>query len=105
MLLKILTAATAGALLMLSPASFAQSQPSGSGVAGSGERDAPSTDITAKCAAMVGAEREKCLREANSGAAGGAYTGGTSSTTPASPSTPSGKGSGSTGSGSTGTKK
>ena len=94
MFLKILTAVTAGALLVLSPASFAQSQPSGSGVAGSGERDAPSTDIPAKCAPMVGAEREKCLREAKSGAAGGAYTGGTSSTSPASPSAPSGKGTG-----------
>jgi hypothetical protein len=82
MMFKALTAAAL--MLALSPLAIAQSSPSGSSVGG--------VDVT-KCAGMMGAEREKCLREQRSG--GGASSGSTATTpgiattTPAPMTTPS----------------
>ena len=75
MMSKILTAAAAG-LFALSSVAIAQSTgtPGASGSSGSGASGAAgaSTDIPSKCVSLTGAEREKCVQDARSGAGAGA---------------------------------
>ena len=96
MRLKTLVAVAVAAAFAVPLSTHAQGDKPSSGTSGS-SASGSSTDVPAKCAALTGTDREKCLLEERSGASGASGSGLTS---------PSTSGSGSmSGSGSTAPKK